>query len=129
MDREGDFGMTVALSSELVPTDNLLDAWARDRWQGLGGGLHPLEVMRLLHEGVALGEEKLSTDDILIIVDQAYLRSPPKTKALVSVWYQDRGAVVTKAKRLGISRSALYTEWRATLHYFRGVFRTKGLKV
>jgi hypothetical protein len=121
--------VTVSLSPELVPTDNLLDAWARDRWQGLGGGLHPLEVMRLLHEGVALGKERLSTDDILIIVDQTYLQSPAKTKALVTVWYQDRGAVISKAKRLGISRSALYIEWKATLHYFRGAFRTKGLHV
>ena len=79
--------MAAQLDADLAPTDQLLDAWARDGRQGQGGGMHPLEVMRLMHEGQVLGAEKLSTDEILILVDKTYLASPPRTKALIDVWY------------------------------------------
>lgn len=121
--------MTVKLDQELAPTDQLLDAWARDGRQGQGGGMHPLEVMRLLHEGQVLGSDKLSTDEILIIVDKTYLTSPVKTKALIDVWYKSSAPAQVKAKRLGISRAALYTHWKAVLWYFRGALRAQGLHV
>lgn len=121
--------MTAQLDPELVPTDNLLDAWARDGRQGQGGGMHPLEIMRLLHEGAVLGADKLSTDEILILVDKTYLASPARTKALIDVWYKSPAPVTVKAKRLGISRAALYVQWRAVLWYVRGALRAQGLGI
>jgi hypothetical protein len=121
--------MPAQLEADLAPTDQLLDAWARDGREGQGGGMHPLEVMRLIHEGAVLGADKLSTDEILILVDKTYLASPARTKALIDVWYKSPLPVTVKAKRLGISRAAMYTQWKAMLWYFRGALRSSGLIV
>jgi hypothetical protein len=119
--------MSATLDPDLQPVDQLLDAWARDARQGQGGGMHPLERLRLLHDGVVLGGEQLSNDEILILVDRVYLDSPPRTKALLDVWYKSSSPAQVKAHRLGISRAALYTHWRATLWFFRGALRSRGL--
>ena len=118
------------LDPELEPTDRLLDIWSKDRWDsGVGGSsLHPLEVMRLLHDGETLGGT-LSNDDVMIIVDQAVLKSPQRIRLLTTVWYKTYAPVETKAKRLGISRSALYVEWRMSLSYHRATLRAKGVAV
>ena len=122
--------MTAQLDPELVPVDQLLDAWARDaREGGQGGGMHPLERLRLIHDGAVLGAAQLSNDEIMILVDRAYLDSPPRTKALLSAWYKSSAPAQVKAHRLGISRAALYTHWRAALWYLRGALRTKGLTI
>jgi hypothetical protein len=120
--------MAVKLDPELTATDALLDAWSRDGKFGIGGGMHPLEVMRLLHEGEALSPQ-LSNDEVMIIVDQTVLRSPPRVKAFVTNWYKSNAPAQVKAHRLGISRSALYVEWKAVLWFMRGCFRSKGISV
>jgi len=118
------------IDPDLQATDRLCDIWSRDGYYvGTGtGGLHPLEVMRLLNEEVVLGE-KLSDDQVMIVVDQSILKSPKRIRATVEVWYKNRGPAEVKAKRLGISRRALYSEWRLSLSYLRGTFRSKGLAV
>jgi hypothetical protein len=121
--------MTSNLDPELVATDQLLDAWARDARRGTGGGMHPLERLRLIHDGVILGPPEMSNDDILMIVDRAYLECPEKTRALISIWYKSNAPAQVKAHRLGISRAALYSHWRAALWFLRGLLRGRGLSV
>jgi hypothetical protein len=121
--------MTASLDPELQPVNQLLDAWARDAREGQGGGMHPLERLRLLHDGAVLGGERLSNDEILILVDRVYLDSPPRTKALIDAWYKSNSPVQTKAYRLGISRTTIYRHWNITLSYFRGALRARGLMI
>lgn len=120
--------MSACLDPDLQPTDRLLDVWARDDRQG-GGGPHPLVTLALLHDGEVLGGAPLSPDDVMIVVDKAYLSSPPRVQAFLRVWYKSPDAAPTKARRLGISRSALYVEWKATLWFMRGSLRARGLHV
>jgi hypothetical protein len=65
----------------------------------------------------------------MIAVDQAILRSPERVKAVITVWYKNRGPAEVKAKRLGISRAALYIHWKAALWFLRGALRARGLAV
>lgn len=121
--------MTAQLDPELVPVDQLLDAWARDARTGTGGGMHPLERLRLIHDGAVLGGAQLSNDEIMILVDQTFLASPPRTKLLIEIWYRVGSPVTVKAKRLGISRDMIYKHWRDALWYLKGALRAKGLHV
>jgi hypothetical protein len=122
--------MKTNLDPELVATDKLLDAWARDGRRGTGGGgMHPLERLRLLHDGVVLGPPDMSNDEVMIIVDRAVLDSPERTRLLLATWYKSNSPSQVKARRLGISRSALYTHWRAALWYIRGLLRGRGISV
>lgn len=116
------------LDPDLIKTDALLDIWARDGRVGDGGGIHPLEVMRLLHEGQILGET-LSNDEVMIIMDQNFMRSPPRVKSFFTVWYKQGGSSDQKAKRLGMSRASLYIELKLNLAFFRGGLRASGLDV
>jgi len=117
------------IDPDLEATDRLLDVWSLDRYdEGGRRGLHPLEVMRLLNDGEVLGE-KISNDEVMIIVDQSVLRAPRRVRATVEVWYRGSGPAEVKAKRLGISRAALYSEWKMSVAYMRATFRSKGLAV
>lgn len=121
--------MRTALDPALQPTDRLLDIWSREDRAIGSGGLHALEVMRLLHEGQVLGPDQLSNDAVMIIVDQSILKSPADVQAFLKVWYKSPAPSHVKADRLKISRAALYTRWHAMLWYMRGTFRGKGLQV
>jgi hypothetical protein len=46
---------------------------------------------------------------------------------MIDAWYKSASPAQVKANRLGISRAALYTHWRATLWFFRGALRSRGL--
>jgi hypothetical protein len=118
------------LAEHLLKTDELLDRWGRDGWDSGPGrpSMHPLEVMRLLHDGETLGGV-VASDEVMIVIDQAVCRAPARYKAMAHVWYRTNGTAEVKAKRLAISRASLYMEWRAALEYFRGEFRTKRLAV
>jgi hypothetical protein len=117
------------IDPDLEATDRLLDIWSMDRYEGgERRGLHPLEVMRLLHDDELPGE-KISNDEVMIIVDQAVLRAPRRVRATVEAWYRGSGPAEVKAKRLGISRAALYSEWKMSVAYMRATFRSKGLAV
>lgn len=122
--------MAGELEPALVPTDSLLDIWSRDDLRGIGqGGLHPLEAMKLMHEGQVLGPEQLSNDAVMIIVDQTVIQSPAEVKAFLKEWYKSRAPSHVKAARLGISRASLYTKRTAYLWYMRGRFHDQGLSV
>ncbi len=121
--------MPAALDPVLQPTDRLLDIWAREDRPVRGGGLHPLEVMRLLQEGQVLGAESLTNDEVMIIVDQSILRSPQDVQAFLRVWYKQPSPVYIKAQRLGYSRTAIYGRWKEVLSFMRGTFHAKGLAV
>lgn len=121
--------MRPALDPALQATDRLLDIWSRDDRAIGGGGLHPLEVMRLLQEGQVLGPEQLSNDAVMIIVDQSILKSPADVQAFLKIWYKNPAPVRVKAQRIGVSPRTIYTRWNANLWYMRGTFRAKGLAV
>lgn len=126
--------MSATIDPELVGVDSLLEAWARDaREGGQGGGMHPLERLRLLQLGavfVAGGERAMSNDEIMIIVDRAYLLCPERTRAILTVWYKSGNAPAeVKARRLGISRNTLYAQRRAALWFIRGILIARGLRV
>jgi len=123
--------MTGDLDPSLVPTDSLLDIWSREGRASIPGqgGLHPLEAMKLMHEGQVLGPEQLSPDAVMIIVDQTVIRSPVEVKAFINEWYKSRAPSHVKAARLGLSRTGLYTKRTAYLWFMRGKFSEKGLRV
>lgn len=121
--------MAALLDPGLQPTDRLLDIWAREDRPIGGGGLHPLEVLKLLQDGQVLGPDNLTNDEVMIIVDQSVLKSPPEVREFLKVWYKNPAPVHIKAVRIGLSRTAIYTRWHAMLWYMRGTFREKGLAV
>lgn len=121
--------MRRSIDPVLQATDRLLDIWSRDDRGIGGGGLHPLEAMRMLNDGQVLGPEQLTNDEVMIIVDQSILRSPVDVQAFLKIWYRNPSPVRIKAQRIGISPRTIYTRWNANLHYMRGMFRGRGLLV
>jgi hypothetical protein len=109
-----------------------MDIWGRE-WRsegGGGGGMHPLERMRLPMEGYDLAPEHIENGTIMVMVDKTVLAAPASTKRLLHLWYREyRLPSDVRASRLGISRATLYIEWKASLHCMRGALRTKGLQV
>lgn len=118
------------IDPELQTVDRLCDAWARDGYYGSmgSGGMNPLEVLRLLAEGQVIGGA-VSNDEIMIAVDQSILKAPARYKSTLTVWYKTPHPVEVKAKRLGLSRTALYTEWKMALAYLRGALHARGISV
>jgi hypothetical protein len=123
--------MTAQLDPELVAVNSLMEAWGRDaRDTGSRGGMHPLERLRLLHDGAVFGCE-MSNDEIMISVDRVFLMCPARTRAMLLVWYRSHAHApsTVKSHRLGISRTALYNHWRAALWFIRGALVARGLRV
>lgn len=116
-----------ALDSELEPVDRLAGRWASgDRPTG---SLHPLEAIRLLHDGAVLGGGHIPTPDDVLKFDECYMQSSVRDRSLITVWYTTGGSSEQKAKRLGISRATLYVEWKRTLSYFRGWLSAHGIDI
>jgi hypothetical protein len=84
--------------------------------------------MRLKKEGQVLGLD-VADEEALFHVDQAILRSPARIKSVLTVWYKNSGPAEVKAKRLGISRRALYTEWKMALVHLRATLLERGMSV
>lgn len=120
--------MAQQLTPELETTDRLLDVWGRDGRYGVGGGLHPLVVLEQVMSG-EIAPSTMSADDVMIVIDQCVLRSPDRVRRLLHLWYRTPAPSSVKAARLGISRTALYTQWNAALWFMRGSFRGAGLHV
>jgi hypothetical protein len=123
---------SASLDPVLVPTDNLLKRWAAE--ERLTGSLHPLEAIRLLHDGAVLGGGDTRVPPEIQILDQLVreMEKHPdsrETAAFVKVWYGDRAPVYLKAQRLGISRTTIYTELKGHLQYVRGRLHGRGVKV
>ena len=117
-----------ALDAQLEGIDRLAARWAAGERSG-GKTLHPLEAIRLLHDGAVLGGGSIPTPDDILKFDECYLQSSAKDQGVISVWYKSGGSAEQKAKRLGISRATLYVEWKRTLSYFRGWLRAHGIDI
>lgn len=116
-----------ALDPRLEPTDRLAIRWAAG--ERPGGALHPLEAIRLLHDGAVLGGGVIPTPHDIMKFDQCFVESGPQDRAIISTWYKSGGSAEQKARRLGISRATFYTEWGRALSYFRGWLRAHGLDI
>lgn len=112
------------LDPSLVKVDALASRWARGERES--SPLHPLEAIRLLHDGAVLGGGRIPTPDDILKFDQCLNESPPN-RWIIVLWYQTGGSVKQKAKRIGISRAQLYIEWRNTLSYIRGWLHAHGI--
>lgn len=115
------------LESGLRGTDALADRYYRR--QLTSGTLHPLEAMRLMHDGAVLGGSTAPMPDDELAFDQIYATAPTREKATMDCWYKGGGSVQQKAKRLGMSRASLYLLWKTALSYFRGRLHAKGIDV
>jgi hypothetical protein len=120
--------MAVMLTDELVKTDKICDRWARERRSPRDSVKCTLHNMVLKKEGVVLeGPHEMSDESLL--VDRIFLTSPRKTQAILVVWYDDGRPVPQKAKKLGISRATLYSQWKEVLSYVRGRLHGFGVDV
>jgi hypothetical protein len=117
------------LDVSLIETDNLLKRWAAGERVGAGGGLHPLEAIRLLHDGAVLGGSDAPVAEEIMILDEIISTGPKDTRAFLQVWYQNSSPVYLKARRLGISRTLIYTKHKEHLQYIRGRLHGRGVNV
>lgn len=117
------------LDDSLIGTDALLRRWAQDEIVGQRSGLHPLEAIRLLHDGAVLGGSDAPIPAEIGILDEIIRTGPADTRAFVDVWYRDRAPVYLKAQRLGIARSTIYEKHKQHLQYIRGRLHGRGVKV
>lgn len=119
---------TIRLDVELHGIDQLASRYYRAQFDG--GRLHPLEAIRLLHDGAVLGRgAEVSMRDDELAFDQVRATAPQREKLTLDCWYTTGGSAAQKAKRLNVSRATLYLHWKAALGYFRGRLHEKGLKV
>ena len=116
--------MSVVLPDELIPTDGLLRRWGRALVENERGGMHPLERIRLMHDGAVLSGVR-EDGQWFDIVDVEVSRAPETVRRVIKAWYGNRGSSAVKASRLGMSRAQLYVEWRGALRYMQGVLRDK----
>lgn len=117
-----------AIDEELEGIDQLAQRWSCGEREPQA--MHPLEAIRLLHDGAVLGGSgPIPTPDDLLKFDECFLQSSQREKSVINIWYTTSGSADQKAKRLGISRASLYVEWKRTLSYFRGWLRAHGLDI
>jgi hypothetical protein len=117
----------VRLDAELRGVDELATRYYRG--QISKGALHPLEAMRLMHDGAVLGGKTPLMPDDELAFDQIYATAPKRERATMDCWYRQGGSAKQKAQRLRISRASLYLLWKTALSYFRGRLHAKGIDV
>lgn len=117
---------TSKLDPQLETVNRLAVRWASGE-RSVGATLHPLEAIRLLHDGAILGGGPIPTPDDIMKFDECFMQSSGQDKAVINVWYCTGGSAEQKAARLGIGRASLYIEWGRTLSYFRGWLRAHGI--
>jgi hypothetical protein len=115
------------LDPVLENVDRLASRWAAA--ERTSTPLHPLEAIRLLHDGAVLGGGPIPTADDILAFDRCLHQAPDRDKAVINLWYTTSGSAEQKAKRIGISRAQFYTEWGRTLSYFRGWLRAHAIDV
>lgn len=118
------------LHENLRGVDALCQRWVQEAWDYQGGPAHPIWRAMREREGAALpgGEPTMSTE--VSVLDRILARSEERYKACVTVWYVDRHeSIVSKARKLGTSRTELYALWRRTLEYLRGRLHAEGVNV
>jgi len=120
-------GRTARMDPRLKATDHLADRWARSQRES--GSLHPIEAIRLLQDGAVLGGAATVMADDVLAFDQVFAKAPYHEKAVIRVWYLGGGSAAQKAKRLHISRTTLYLEWKVALQYMKGELRLRHIDV
>jgi hypothetical protein len=115
------------LDSELQNVNSLAERYYRNVREV--AKLHPLELMRLLHDGAVLGGLIGEMPDDQVAFDQVRATAPRRERGTMDDWYQMGGSAAQKAKRRGVSRATLYLHWKSALGYFRGRLYEKGVKV
>lgn len=88
--------------------------------------MHPLEAIRLMHDGAVLGGGSSVFPEDLALVDRVIAEAYIDTRAFLDIWYRDSSSVQQKADRLGISRTDIYKVWKQHLGYLAGALRTHG---
>jgi hypothetical protein len=115
------------LDPRLENVDRLAMRWAAGEREHRS--LHPLEAIRLLHDGAVLGGGPIPTPDDLVLFDRCLNMCSARERLVIQVWYCTWATAEQKAKQLGVSRATLYNEWKSTLSYFRGWLRGHGLDI
>jgi hypothetical protein len=101
------------LPPELVPVELILQRWA----VSIGDGL-PREMW----DEIPSARMPPLDDDTAIIVDQQYLRSPPRTKLFVKTWYKAPAPRRTLATTWGMTEEAVERCRPIVLNYMRWRF-------
>lgn len=104
--------------------DSLLERFFKATYRGRA--LHPLEAIRLMHDGAVLGGGSSAFPEDLALVDRVIADAYIDTRAFLDIWYRDSSSVQQKADRLGISRTDIYKVWKQHLGYLAGALRTRG---
>lgn len=117
----------IRLDTELQGIDQLAIRYYRGHFGG--GRLHPLEAMRLMHDGAVLGSTPQAMADDELAFDQVRATAPARERLTLDCWYMTGGSAAQKAKRLSVSRATLYLHWKAALGYFRGRLHEKGIQL
>lgn len=118
---------TIQLDSELKGIDQLAVRYYRGQFQG--SKRHPLETIRLMHDGAVLGGAPKTMGDDELAFDQIRATAPKRERLTLDCWYTTSGSAAQKAQRLHVSRATLYLHWKAALGYFRGRLHEKGIQI
>jgi hypothetical protein len=131
--------VTIALDRELISTDALIRRWFRLEWRSSPATLHPLEKIRLLHDGAVFGggvpgkepADLAACSEIMDDLKRKHRRAEDGASLwdFAVLWYDDAAPIDEKARRQEISRATLYRRWRSLLIYFRERLRVKGASV
>lgn len=113
----------------LIPTHRLCEQWACNEGDNERSPMHPLERMRLLHDGAVLGGGDVPQPVEVKILAEIISKAPTDVHAFVRMWYCDHSPVYIKADRLGISRTTIYAELKGHLQYLRGRLHERRVKV
>ena len=115
------------LEAELQGVNSLAERYYRNVREA--AKLHPLELMRLLHDGAVLGGVLGVMPDDQVAFDQVRATAPTRERVTMDDWYTSGGSAAQKAKRRGVARATLYLHWKSALGYFRGRLHEKGLRL
>lgn len=108
-------GSTVdsTLPGDLAPVDRICQRWAIS----IGDGF-PRELWEELKTSRATPLD----DDTAIVVDQIILKSPPRTKRFVRVWYKTPRPRQTIATEFRMSERSVSVCWKLCLGYLEWKF-------
>lgn len=102
-----------ALPRNLITTDRVLQRWA----VSVGLGL-PLDEW----DDQPRPKPPPLSDDVAIVVDRCIVKSPPKTRELVTRWYKTPQPVEVLARKLRISPRNVYRAHAVCLEFMRWRF-------
>jgi hypothetical protein len=98
---------------EFATTDRICQRWAVSVGMGL-----PTDVWM---DGVASRPPPLD-DDTSIVVDQAVLKSPEKTRRVIVKWYRTQLPQAVIAEQLNLTERTLVVAWKLSLNYLQWRF-------